>query len=68
MRANASASLFSVTAPGGYGKTTLLAQWAARGAGRVAWLSLDERDNDPETLLAYIAAAEIAKVAFYRAE
>jgi LuxR family maltose regulon positive regulatory protein len=46
-----------VTAPAGYGKTTLLAQWAAHSPARVAWLSLDERDNDPEILLAYAAAA-----------
>jgi LuxR family transcriptional regulator, maltose regulon positive regulatory protein len=46
----------SVVAPAGYGKTTLLAQWAER-RGRTAWVSLDERDNDPETLLACAAAA-----------
>ena len=46
----------SVVAPAGYGKTTLLAQWAER-RGRTAWVSLDERDNDPETLLASAAAA-----------
>jgi LuxR family transcriptional regulator, maltose regulon positive regulatory protein len=46
----------SVVAPAGYGKTTLLAQWAER-RGRTAWVSLDERDNDPETLLACVAAA-----------
>lgn len=46
-----------VAAPAGYGKTTLLTQWAEQNADRVAWLSLDERDNDPEILLAYAAAA-----------
>src|SRR5829696_1424527 len=46
----------SVVAPAFYGKTTLLAQWAER-RGRTAWVSLDERDNDPETLLACVAAA-----------
>ena len=46
----------SVVAPAGYGKTTLLAQWAER-RGRTAWVSLDERDNDPEILLACAAAA-----------
>jgi LuxR family transcriptional regulator, maltose regulon positive regulatory protein len=45
-----------VVAPAGYGKTTLLAQWAER-RGRTAWVSLDERDNDPEILLACAAAA-----------
>ncbi len=49
--------IVSVVAPPGYGKTTLLTQWAERSAARVAWLSLDEGDNDPESLLAYTAAA-----------
>jgi LuxR family maltose regulon positive regulatory protein len=49
--------IVSVVAPPGYGKTTLLTQWAERSAARVAWLSVDEGDNDPESLLAYTAAA-----------
>ena len=36
-----------VVAPAGYGKTTLLAQWAERTARRVGWVSVDPRDNDP---------------------
>ena len=50
-------SVISLVAAAGYGKSTLLAEWAERIGGRIAWLSLDERDNDPETLLAYLAAA-----------
>jgi LuxR family maltose regulon positive regulatory protein len=46
-----------VVAPAGYGKTTVLAQWAERTGGRVAWVSVDRRDNDPVVLLAYIAVA-----------
>jgi LuxR family maltose regulon positive regulatory protein len=46
-----------VVAPPGYGKTTLLAQWSARIDPRVAWVSVDRRDNDPVVLLTYIAAA-----------
>jgi LuxR family transcriptional regulator, maltose regulon positive regulatory protein len=49
-----------VVAPPGYGKTTLLAQWAeeAERVGRpVAWLCVDRGDNDPVVLLAGIAAA-----------
>ena len=49
--------IVSVVAPPGYGKTTLLTQWAERSTARVAWLSVDEGDNDPESLLAYAAAA-----------
>jgi LuxR family transcriptional regulator, maltose regulon positive regulatory protein len=47
----------AVVAPAGYGKSTLLAQWAARRHPRVAWISVDDRDNDPTVLLAYLAAA-----------
>ena len=46
-----------VTAPAGFGKTTLVAAWAA-GCGRpVAWLSLDEADADPARFLTYLVAA-----------
>jgi LuxR family transcriptional regulator, maltose regulon positive regulatory protein len=46
-----------MVAPAGYGKTTLLAQWAQHTARQVAWVSLDQRDNDPAVLLRYIGAA-----------
>jgi LuxR family transcriptional regulator, maltose regulon positive regulatory protein len=46
-----------VVAPAGYGKTTLLAQWAQHTARRVAWVSVDRRDNDPAVLLTYVAVA-----------
>jgi LuxR family maltose regulon positive regulatory protein len=46
-----------VVAPAGYGKTTLLAQWAQRTAHRVGWVSVDQRDNDPAVLLTYVAVA-----------
>ena len=45
-----------VVAPPGYGKTTVLAQWAAR-RGRVGWVGIDRHDNDPMVLLTYVAAA-----------
>jgi LuxR family transcriptional regulator, maltose regulon positive regulatory protein len=48
--------LLCVAAPPGYGKTTLLAQWASRRSA-VAWVSLDRRDNDPVVLLSYLAVA-----------
>jgi LuxR family maltose regulon positive regulatory protein len=51
------ARIVAVAAPLGYGKTTLLAQWSARTPRRSAWISLDERDNDPGVLLQYVAAA-----------
>ena len=47
----------SVVAAAGYGKTTALAQWAARDARPFAWISLDDRDNDPVFLLRHVATA-----------
>ena len=46
-----------MTAPPGYGKTTLMAQWAERIGSRVAWLSCDDADNDPVVLLSALAVA-----------
>jgi LuxR family transcriptional regulator, maltose regulon positive regulatory protein len=47
----------SVVAPPGFGKTTLLAQWAQQRRRAFAWVSVEEPDNDPKVLLSYIAAA-----------
>ena len=58
LRADLGARAISVVAPGGYGKTTLLAQWAARDERRFAWITLDRRDNDPIVLLRHLAAAD----------
>jgi LuxR family maltose regulon positive regulatory protein len=49
--------IVSVAAPAGYGKTTLLSQWAGRNSQSFAWVSVDEADNDPKVLLSYIAKA-----------
>jgi LuxR family maltose regulon positive regulatory protein len=45
-----------VIAPGGYGKTTILSQWADQDARPFAWLTVDDDDNDPRRLIASIAA------------
>ncbi len=45
-----------VCAPAGFGKTSLLADWARRGRP-VAWLSLDEGDNDPARFWRHVVAA-----------
>ena len=53
-------ALTLVSAPAGFGKTTLLAEWlaVAPADGRsVAWLSLDQRDNDPVLFWTYLVAA-----------
>jgi LuxR family maltose regulon positive regulatory protein len=46
-----------VSAPAGFGKTTLLAQWLAESGMPVAWLSLEAEDNDPTRFLSYLIAA-----------
>jgi LuxR family transcriptional regulator, maltose regulon positive regulatory protein len=48
-----------ISAPVGFGKTTLLSEWIHNIESRfpVAWISLDERDNDPIRLFAYIVTA-----------
>ena len=56
----AEAALTLVSAPAGFGKTSLLADWlaAASADGRAAaWLSLDQRDNDPALFWNYLVAA-----------
>ena len=49
--------IVSVVAPAGYGKTTLLSQWAERDGQSFAWVSVDEADNDAKVLLSYVAEA-----------
>jgi LuxR family transcriptional regulator, maltose regulon positive regulatory protein len=51
------ARVVGVTAPAGYGKTTLLAQWAHVEDRRVGWVSLDRYDDDPAVLLTLLATA-----------
>ncbi len=55
-------ALTLISAPAGFGKSTLLSAWLDQRARqdpkfRVAWLSLDEGDNDPSRFLLYLAAA-----------
>ncbi len=51
------ARLTLVAAPPGFGKSTLLAEWAASREGSITWLSLDEHDNDPARFFASVVAA-----------
>jgi LuxR family maltose regulon positive regulatory protein len=46
-----------VSAPAGFGKTTLLSQWVTQVDRPVAWLSLDDGDNDPTRFWSYVIAA-----------
>ena len=46
-----------ISAPAGYGKTTLLSTWIQDRGFPAAWLSIDESDNDPIRFLSYMLAA-----------
>src|SRR4051794_26673244 len=46
-----------VSAPAGFGKTTLVSAWVANSGRPVAWLSLDAGDSDPGRFLTYLVAA-----------
>jgi LuxR family transcriptional regulator, maltose regulon positive regulatory protein len=52
-----STPLTLVCAPAGYGKTTLLLDWASRRKSQVAWLSLEELDNTPTRFWVALIAA-----------
>jgi LuxR family maltose regulon positive regulatory protein len=46
-----------ISAPAGFGKSTLLGEWLLHGRLPVGWLSLEEEDNDPVRFLSYLIAA-----------
>src|SRR6266702_1640674 len=52
-----SVPLTLLSAPAGFGKTTLLSTWARESSGQIAWLTLDEQDNDPARFWIYMIAA-----------
>jgi LuxR family maltose regulon positive regulatory protein len=54
------ARLTLISAPAGFGKTTLLAEWlahASAGGRAIAWLSLDEADDEPAVFWTHVVAA-----------
>ena len=53
----AGSKLTLISASAGFGKTTLASEWAAVCGRKVAWLSLDEEDNDLTRFLTYFIAA-----------
>ena len=55
LRAPGAPSLAVLVAPAGYGKTTLLCDWCARDSRPFAWVTLDDRHDDPRNLLRSIA-------------
>ena len=50
-------AVIAVVGPPGFGKTTLLTQWAQRFGPRVAWVACEETDNDPVALLTSVLTA-----------
>jgi LuxR family maltose regulon positive regulatory protein len=59
LQARAGTKLTALAAPAGYGKTTLLGAWRELQAPQqpIAWLTVDEGDNDPVVLWSYVTAA-----------
>ena len=50
-------TLMLVSAPAGFGKTTLISAWLQQNQRQAAWLSLDQSDNDPIRFWRYVIAA-----------
>jgi ATP/maltotriose-dependent transcriptional regulator MalT len=46
-----------ISAPAGFGKTTLVSEWIANSKIQTAWFSLNEGDNDPTRFITYLVAA-----------
>lgn len=57
LRAGRDAPTVAIVAPAGFGKTTLLALWAQEDERPIAWLTVDQHDNDPIVLLTHLAVA-----------
>lgn len=55
--------IINFVAPAGYGKSTLLIQWAAQLDHACCWLSLDNRDNEPRRFVNYLAASLASSMA-----
>ncbi len=53
----ASRKLTLISAPAGFGKTTLVSEWVAGCDQKIAWVSLDEGDNDLSRFLTYFISA-----------
>lgn len=57
LQANFQQSLTLLCAPAGFGKSTLLSEWAHSHSATTVWLSLDESDNEPAQFMRYFIAA-----------
>jgi LuxR family maltose regulon positive regulatory protein len=57
LQEGAQRKLTLLSAPAGFGKTTLVADWIALCKPSIAWVSLDKGDNEPARFWSYVAAA-----------
>jgi len=57
LNAGINSNVILISAPAGFGKTTLVTEWIANISRPVAWLSLNEGDNDPALCMEYFLAA-----------
>ena len=57
LNVGSSFKLVLISAPAGFGKTLLLSEWAKETDKPVAWISLDEEDNDPVRFWSYFIAS-----------
>ncbi len=61
----AEAEILAITAPAGFGKSTLAIQWASRSQTQVVWVTCDQTDNDPLVLMTTLAACLEHSIAGY---
>lgn len=57
LNAGLSGKLTLISAPAGFGKTTLVSEWISQSDIPFCWISLDDNDNDPGQFLAYLTAS-----------
>jgi LuxR family maltose regulon positive regulatory protein len=57
LKLGSASKLVLISAPAGYGKTTLLSEWIQQSECPTAWLSLDKQDNDLRRFLSYVIAS-----------
>ena len=57
LEGNAGQGVIMISAPAGFGKTTLVSEWLHQQNTAAAWISLDENDNDPKRFYTYLITA-----------